>query len=83
MQLSFKPYSLNLKHTFTVSSYSRTTTPIVLVEIKWEEETGYGEALLPPYLGETQESVISFFTKSKLKAIFQSFSIRGYFDICR
>ena len=28
LKLSFEPYELQLRHTFTVSSYSRKTTPV-------------------------------------------------------
>lgn len=60
LQLSFEPYELQLRHTFTVSSYSRKTTPGVQVRIDYEGYTGYGEASMPPYLGQTVESVCSF-----------------------
>ena len=60
MNLSFRTYDLQLKHTFTVSGFSRDTTPVVLTEIAYEGVTGYGEASMPPYLGESQESVIKF-----------------------
>lgn len=60
IQLSYSPYNLILKYPFTISTYSRTTTPVVLVEIHYNGYIGYGEASLPQYLGETQESVISF-----------------------
>ena len=53
MQLRFYPYELQLQHTFTVSSYSRNTTPGVQVEIDYQGYTGYGEASMPPYLGQT------------------------------
>lgn len=33
MKLSFEPYELQLRHTFTVSSYSRKTTPGVQVAL--------------------------------------------------
>jgi hypothetical protein len=36
MKLRFYPYELQLQHTFTVSSYSRTTTPDVQVEIDYQ-----------------------------------------------
>ncbi len=58
--LRFKPYNLQLKHVFTISGSSRTTTPVVLVELEWDGVIGYGEASLPPYLGESQESVVRF-----------------------
>ena len=66
MRLKYYPFTLNLKHTFTVSSYSRTTTPIVLTEVEHEGRTGYGEASLPPYLGESQDSVLRFLSKVNL-----------------
>jgi L-alanine-DL-glutamate epimerase-like enolase superfamily enzyme len=66
MKLSWTPYNLQLKHTFTISGFSRTTTPVVLTKIEYDGLVGYGEASLPPYLGETQESVISFLKKIDL-----------------
>jgi L-alanine-DL-glutamate epimerase-like enolase superfamily enzyme len=66
MKLSFKPYDLQLRHTFTVSGFSRNTTPVVLTEIEYEGYTGYGEASMPPYLGESQESVMKFLGKVDL-----------------
>ncbi len=66
MTLSFRPYELTLAHTFTVSSYSRKTTPGVQVEIEWEGLTGHGEASMPPYLGHTVESVCAFLSKVDL-----------------
>ena len=66
MQLRFRPYTLELRHTFTVAVSSRTTTPAVLVEVERDGEVGYGEASMPPYLGETQESVGAFLCKVDL-----------------
>lgn len=66
MQLSWRPYELQLAHTFTVSSYSRTTTPGVQLEITCDGYTGHGEASMPPYLGHTVESVCSFLEKVDL-----------------
>ena len=67
MRLSFRPYELQLRHTFTVAGNSRNTTPVVLTEIEFEGYTGYGEASMPPYLGESQESVIKFLNKVDLE----------------
>lgn len=67
MKLSFRPYELQLLHTFTVAGNSRDTTPVVLTEISYEGLTGYGEASMPPYLGESQESVIKFLNKVDLE----------------
>lgn len=71
MRLKFYPYELQLAHTFTVSSYSRKTTPGVQVEIEYEGLKGYGEASMPPYLGHTVQSVCEFLSKVNLKQ-FQS-----------
>jgi L-Ala-D/L-Glu epimerase len=66
MQLRFQPYTLELRHTFTVAVSSRTTTPAVLVEVERDGVIGYGEASMPPYLGETQETVATFLRKVDL-----------------
>ena len=67
MHLTYRPYTLELKHVFTIATNSRTTTPIVLTEIEFNGVTGYGEASMPPYLGETHESVQAFLSKVDLK----------------
>jgi len=66
MHLKFFPYELKLTHTFTVSSYSRKSTPDVQVEIEYEGVTGYGEASMPPYLGQSTASVTAFLEKVDL-----------------
>lgn len=66
MHLSFEPYELQLRHVFTVSSYSRKTTPGVQVKIEYEGLTGYGEASMPPYLGQSVETVTAFLRKVDL-----------------
>ena len=66
MHLKFFPYELQLQHTFTVAAMSRKTTPDVQVEIEWEGLTGYGEASMPPYLGESVDSVCDFLDKVDL-----------------
>ena len=66
MKLSYRPYTLELKHVFTIATSSRTTTPVVLTEIEYEGVTGYGEASMPPYLGESHESVQAFLSKVDL-----------------
>ena len=65
-RLSFEPYELQLRHTFTVASYSRKTTPDVQVRLDFDGFTGYGEASMPPYLGQSVESVTAFLQKVDL-----------------
>ncbi len=66
MKLTFTPYTLELKHVFTVAASSRTTTPVVLTQIAYQGLTGYGEASMPPYLGEDTLSVMRFLSKVNL-----------------
>ena len=83
MTLRYFPYELQLAHTFTVSSYSRKTTPGVQVEIEYEGITGYGEASMPPYLGHTVESVCNFLKTVDLSGFrdpFQLEDIIAYVD---
>ena len=75
MKLSFEPYELQLRHTFTVASYSRTTTPDVQVRIEYDGFTGYGEASMPPYLGQSVESVTAFLRKVDLEQFRDPFRI--------
>lgn len=67
MKLRFFPYELKLRHVFTVATYSRTTTPDVQVEIEYDGITGYGEASMPQYLGQTVASVTAFLQKVDLE----------------
>ncbi len=83
MKLTFEPYDLELKHTFTVAGFSRKTTPVVLTKIEFDGLIGYGEASMPPYLGESQESVTKFLNKVKLdqfKDPFMLNDILAYID---
>jgi L-alanine-DL-glutamate epimerase-like enolase superfamily enzyme len=66
MTLRFKPYELQLRHVFTLASGSRSTTPVMLTEIEFENIVGYGEASMPPYLGESHKTANEFLTKVDL-----------------
>lgn len=75
MKLTFTPYDLQLTHVFTIANSSRKTTPVVLVEVAYDGLIGYGEASLPPYLGETQVSVIEFLKKINLEQFTSPFEL--------
>ena len=75
MKLTYRPYELQLRHVFTLSNSSRTTTPVVLTEIEYDGITGYGEASMPPYLGETQASAIEFLKKVNLEQFSSPFEL--------
>lgn len=83
LKLRFKPYTLNLKHAFNLASSSRTTTPVVLTELEYNGITGYGEASMPPYLGESHETVLKFLSKVDLSRFddpFEMENILNYVD---
>lgn len=83
LKMKFFPYELKLKHVFTVATYSRTTTPDVQVEIEYDGVIGYGEASMPPYLGQTVDSVMTFLRKVDLEQFndpFQLEDILSYVD---
>jgi L-Ala-D/L-Glu epimerase len=61
MKFSIRPYVLEFKHAFGVSSNSRKTTPCIFIRISANGLHGYGEACLPAYLGETEERCLEFF----------------------
>ena len=83
LKLSFEPYNLQLKHVFTLAGSSRSTTPVMLVKIEFEGITGYGEASMPPYLGESHETAIKFLSALNLLQFTDPFrldEILGYVD---
>ncbi|HKR07479.1 MAG TPA: dipeptide epimerase [Bacteroidia bacterium] len=67
MKLRYYPFELKFKHPFAIAAGKRDFTPVVYVELEYENKTGYGEAALPPYLPETQESVIKFLSLLDVK----------------
>lgn len=62
MTLKFTPYTLYFKHPFKIAHGTRSSTPIVITELEHNGFVGYGEASMPPYLGENHETVLSFLT---------------------
>ncbi len=66
MKMRFYPYTLELKHPFTLATSSRTTTPVMMLEVEKDGITGYGEASMPPYLGESHETARAFLSKVDL-----------------
>lgn len=75
LKLRFKPYTLELKHAFGIASNTRTSTPVILTELEWGGVVGYGEASLPPYLSETQESVAKFLSEQNFQQFTDPFQI--------
>jgi L-alanine-DL-glutamate epimerase-like enolase superfamily enzyme len=73
--LRFSPYTLQLRHTFTLATSSRITTPVMLTEIDCEGVTGYGEASMPPYLGESHETAAKFLSTVNISQFSDPFLI--------
>jgi len=64
MLFRYSPYTLELRHPFGIASNTRTSTPATLVELEHDGVIGYGEAAMPPHLGESQASVAAFLTRA-------------------
>ncbi|MES2427044.1 MAG: dipeptide epimerase [Bacteroidota bacterium] len=83
MKLTYQPFQLELKHPFTIAKFSRTSTPIMLVQINHEGYIGYGEASMVPYMGESHASAAAFLTKvdvSQFRFPFDFETIINYLD---
>jgi L-alanine-DL-glutamate epimerase-like enolase superfamily enzyme len=83
LTLRYKPYTLELKHAFGVATNTRKTTPVMLTEIEYDGVIGYGEASMPPYLGESHDTVLAFLSKldlSRFSDPFQMEDILEYVD---
>ncbi len=69
MELTYRPFELQLKYPFTISGFSRTSTPVMLVAIAHQGVTGYGEAAMVPYMGESHQSAAAFLSRVDVKAL--------------
>ncbi len=77
MKFSYRFYQLQLRYPFRISGYSRTFTPVMLLEIVYEGITGYGEASMVPYLGESEETARAFLEKVDLTVFSYPFNFDG------
>lgn len=83
MNISCKQFELELKHPFSISKFTRTSTPLMLLKIEHEGVIGYGEASMVPYMGESYESANSFLKQidwSQIKYPFNFEEIIAYLD---
>lgn len=80
IKFRYKPYELQLRHVFTLASGSRSTTPVMLTEIEYEGITGYGEASMPPYLGESHETAGKFLSAVDLAQFESPFLIQNILE---
>ena len=83
MKLTYQPFELLLKHTFTIAKFSRTSTPVMLIRVEHEGLVGDGEASMVPYMGESFESATNFLAKvdaAEFKYPFDFEAIITYLD---
>lgn len=59
MQLILRPYVLKLRHTFTISRESRDEQPSLIVELKEDGISGFGEATSNPYYNITIKGMMN------------------------
>lgn len=64
MQLTHRPLLLELRHPFRLATGMRTHTNVVLTELRHGDHVGCGEAAMPPYYGENQETAGAFLAKA-------------------
>lgn len=75
--LKSKAVELRLHHPFNLARNSRTVTPSVLVQLEYDGVRAYGEAALPPYLGETAASALGFIAQINFRAMGTSSNLTG------
>lgn len=83
MKISCKQFELELKHPFSISKFTRTSTPLLLIKLDYEGFTGYGEASMVPYMGESQATAAAFLAKvdfNRFKHPFDFAEIHAYLN---
>jgi L-alanine-DL-glutamate epimerase-like enolase superfamily enzyme len=65
MQLILRTYNLELRHTFTISRQSFNSKKVLIVELRDNGLSGYGEASENPYYKHTVEDMVADLVKVK------------------
>jgi len=76
-KLGCSPLNLPLRHTFTISRWSRDTATNVLVELEAEGITGIGEAAPNARYHESQESCMAWLNRFDLSALRNPFDVES------
>ena len=63
MEASYISYNLELKHPFAIAKHTRTSTPLLILKLRYEHVEGYGEASMVPYMGESYATSLAFLNK--------------------
>ncbi len=83
IRIHAKPFELLLKYPFSISGYSRKSTPLMLLELELDGLIGFGEASMVPYHGENPATASEFLSKVKLDWLQPPFNfdeLRVYLD---
>ena len=72
VKLSFVSHILKFKRPFSIAQGSRDSTPVVFTRLEQDGIIGYGEAAMPPYLGENHDTALKFL--SRAEKVLQKFS---------
>lgn len=75
--LRYSPLNLTLRHTFTISRWSRDIAPNVLVELEADGIVGLGEASPNARYDESQESCMAWLAKFDTAAIKNPFDVEA------
>lgn len=83
MKITYKAFELKLKYPFTIAKFSRTSTPLMLIEISNNGFVGLGEASMVPYMGESLVTATAFLKKVNLAPFSYPFNmdeVMAYLD---
>lgn len=80
MKLQCYPYRLQFKNPFVLASGTRTFTPSVFLCAQQDGHIGWGEATMPPYVQETQQSVMQFIEQLNLAPINNEQQLNSFFE---
>ena len=77
MRIKYQPFEVKLKYPFSISGFTRVATPIMFVNINYEDFSGVGEASMVPYLGENLTTAADFLAKVDLSWVRFPFNYDG------
>lgn len=83
MTISYKEFDLERVHAFSIAKFTRTSTPLLLLKVDYQGKTGYGEASMVPYMGESYETAHAFLKKidwNRFQFPFDFAEITAYLD---
>jgi L-alanine-DL-glutamate epimerase-like enolase superfamily enzyme len=64
LRLSYTPSQLLFRRPFRIAHGIRSSTPVIFTKLEHDGFTGYGEACMPPYLGESHATAGEFLQRA-------------------